>query len=124
MISSYARIYDARKHGPEILGVTVEQLREGNAFIGTFKLSQNYIYYGPGDVYKYNPDLPILAPLTNKPASHAVMIVGGTETGGGRPLLHEDRHLVMQNSHGEYFGEKGIGRVNGSSIRYMYKIIL
>ncbi|KAL6846808.1 hypothetical protein ACP4OV_024256 [Aristida adscensionis] len=121
-ISSYERIYYWRKGESRPLEIIAQQLRKGKAFIGTFKMSLNYIRYKPGDIYEFKLEKPILAPLSNQPTSHAVMIVGGTEPIDEMPL--GDRHLVMQNSQGTYFGHNGIGRVKCSSINNLYQINL
>ncbi|CAM0152696.1 unnamed protein product [Urochloa decumbens] len=123
-LSSYARIYDSIKHGADTLQIASQEPRKGNVLIGTFKLSMNYNYCKPGEIYEYNPKEPILHPLTDRPASHAVMVIGGIEASDKTQLLPKEHHFVMQNSHGRYFGQNGIGRVRCSSIRHLYKVTL
>lgn len=58
-------------------------------------MSQNYIYYIPGEVYEYMLELTILSQLTNESTSHVVMVLGRSEASNEIEL--EDCYLVMQN---------------------------
>jgi hypothetical protein len=86
-LSSYDRICDSKKDGADTLQIASQQPRKGNVLIGTFKMSTNYNYCKPGDIYELNPKEAILNPLTNQPSSHAVMIIGGVEASVKSPLL-------------------------------------
>lgn len=119
-ISSFHRIYDSRKKQEEFLEAAARKPREGKGMVGSFPLSHNYSEYRPGDIYMFDPNRPVLSPLSRKPTSHAVMLIGATE---GNTKI-KDGHFVMQNSQGEYFGQGGIGRVAMSSIRFLYELTL
>lgn len=123
-ISRYRRIYDRHdtEHRESSLEIASQQPRKGNALVVTVPISQNFQNYKPGDVYEFDPTLPVLNPLSNRSASHAMMVLGGAEGRGDILLKHG--HMVVQNSHGESFGQNGIGRIKISSVRLLYEITM
>lgn len=120
-ISSSVLIYDRNDSGNGSLDKAAELPRKGKALVGSFPLSRNYTKYKPGDIYKYDSREPILTP-SNSLATHAVMIIGNTE--GDTEMLLKDGYFVIQNSHGDYFGEMGICRVAATTIELLYEIDL
>jgi hypothetical protein len=85
--------------------------------VGTFKVSGNYLELKPGDIYTYNPDVPLKVEGKVIRASHAVAIIGYGVKGG-------EWYYVFQNSHGEKWGQDGIGRVNMNSLTQLVQLVL
>jgi senataxin len=92
-----------------------------------FRLSRNYFYLQPGEVYQYDEEHPFIHPTSGMPVSHAVMMVGG----GQLPLPHAVQgtprfrvHTIMQNSEGETFGFGGRGKVLTRSLKGLYRVMI
>jgi hypothetical protein len=84
-----------------------------HVMVGTFRLSKNYKSLKPGDIYVYDKDDP--ETINGKYCSHAVAIIGY----GRREGVW---YYVFQNSYGEGWGEKGVGRVAMDSLRHLVRI--
>jgi hypothetical protein len=75
---------------------------------------ENYLDLKPGDIYTYDPKDP---PKKGRRVSHAVAIIGyGIRNG--------EWYYVYQNSYGERWGEKGIGRVSMKSLCHLVQLKL
>ncbi|KAL6641397.1 hypothetical protein ACP70R_019578 [Stipagrostis hirtigluma subsp. patula] len=90
-------------------------LIRGHVLVGTFRISTNYMKLKPGDIYTYNKKNP--SRIDGRICSHAVAIIGYGERGGVW-------YFIYQNSGGEGWGEKGIGRVNMESITHLVHVKL
>lgn len=98
-------------------------------------MSYNFFELGPGEVYHYDPNRPILN-ANKKPMSHAVMFVGYggpnwelvLKDATGLPdkqTLQEPGHLVYQNSYGKFYGfGGGFGRVGVSSVKNLAVVVI
>jgi hypothetical protein len=84
-----------------------------HVMVGTFWISKNYRNLKPGDIYVYDRNDPEL--VNGKHCSHAVAIIGY----GRREGVW---YYVFQNSYGEGWGEKGVGRVDMDSLRHLVQI--
>uniref|UniRef100_A0A0E0MHP3 Uncharacterized protein n=1 Tax=Oryza punctata TaxID=4537 RepID=A0A0E0MHP3_ORYPU len=100
--------------------------RKHNAWLAIFRLSYNYFYLKPGEVYMYDETKPFIHPKSNLAATHALMMIG---IGKKQSKWNEKtklpvfrRHMVMQNSEGKRFGMDGIGRISKNSVRGLYRI--
>jgi senataxin len=100
-------------------------LMRGNIMPCHFRLSRNFFYLQPGEVYEYDRKHPYIHWKSDLPVSHAVMMVGG----GKLPLPHavqgtpqDQVHIMMQNSQGETFGIGGRGKVLLSSLGGLYLV--
>jgi senataxin len=105
-------------------------LKRGNIMPSSFRISRNYFYLRPGEVYSYDEKLPYIHSKTDLRASHAVMTIGTGHEDDQTEVGNEDaqvetqetkklRHIVMQNSEGNLFGVDGKGRVDQNSIRQL-----
>lgn len=92
----------------------VEELfSHGNVLLGTFKISKNYRNLKAGDIYTYDQRNP--ERVNGCTCSHAVAIIGyGVRSGVW--------YYIFQNSYGEEWGEKGIGRVNMDSVTHLVHV--
>uniref|UniRef100_A0A0E0MHQ1 DNA2/NAM7 helicase-like C-terminal domain-containing protein n=1 Tax=Oryza punctata TaxID=4537 RepID=A0A0E0MHQ1_ORYPU len=107
-------------------------LEAGNIMVGHFRVSRNYFYLKPGEIYSYDKSMPYIHAKSNLPVSHAVMVIGdGREPMASAangtcsselPLYRE--HVMIQNSEGKRFGIDGLGRVDKLSFRGLYHITL
>ncbi|KAK1648046.1 hypothetical protein QYE76_065851 [Lolium multiflorum] len=117
-ISSYSLLkpMDVKKN--------MARLMRGDIMPCHFRLSRNYFYLQPGEVYQYDEKCPYIHKKSGLPVSHAVMMVGG----GILPLPHavDDPqarfHTIFQNSEGETFGIGGRGKVLTCSLKGLYHV--
>uniref|UniRef100_A0A0D9XUS6 DNA2/NAM7 helicase-like C-terminal domain-containing protein n=1 Tax=Leersia perrieri TaxID=77586 RepID=A0A0D9XUS6_9ORYZ len=106
----------------------ISLLENGNVMIGCFRLSYNYFYLNPGQIYCYDQSKPYIHPKSNIPASHAVVVIGhgkrlmGHDKGANKTIIR--RHVAIQNSEGKRFGFDGTGRVYRRSLRQLYQLKL
>ncbi|KAL6905267.1 hypothetical protein ACP4OV_002868 [Aristida adscensionis] len=90
-------------------------LTKGNVMVGTFRISTNYLELKPGEIYTYDEKSPFR--INKRISSHAVAIIGyGVRAGVW--------YYIYQNSEGEGWGEKGIGRVNIKSVTHLVHVKL
>uniref|UniRef100_J3N9W9 Uncharacterized protein n=1 Tax=Oryza brachyantha TaxID=4533 RepID=J3N9W9_ORYBR len=124
-ISSYEKVVDVDD------SQKVRSLLEaGNIMVGYFRVSRNYFYLKPGEIYMYDKTRPYIHAKSNLPVSHAVMVIGD----GRKPtasaanetsqLPTYNEHVMIQNSEGKRFGIDGLGRVDKPTLRRLYKITL
>ncbi|KAF0896794.1 hypothetical protein E2562_028092 [Oryza meyeriana var. granulata] len=93
---------------------TIRSLLEaGNIMVGHFRVSRNYFYLKPGEIYMYDKTRPYIHAKSNLPVSHAVMVIGDgrkpmapAANGTSQPLYNE--HVMIQNSEGKRFGIDGL----------------
>lgn len=111
-ISSYKRLDREREFH--------DLLKEGNILVIHFRVSWNFFYLRPGEIYQYDEKTPIIHAKSGLPASHAVMMLG---TGRG-PNPDPQRHVLIQNSEGVLFGIGGVGKVSRDSVKGVYQIII
>uniref|UniRef100_A0A0E0J507 DNA2/NAM7 helicase-like C-terminal domain-containing protein n=1 Tax=Oryza nivara TaxID=4536 RepID=A0A0E0J507_ORYNI len=104
----------------------LRSIEDGNVMVGCFRLSYNYFYLKPGEVYWYDKSKPYVHSRSNLPAAHAVMVIGHgkrmMDRGGGTSNNVVRRHVVIQNSEGKRFGFDGTGRVLRRSLTHLYQM--
>jgi senataxin len=94
-------------------------LRSGRMLACHFRLSTNYFYLKPGECYEFDETKAYIHPISDMPASHAVMGTGF----GVLPSVSRGKqlaHVTMQNSEGLRFGYDGSGTVMRQSLRGAY----
>ncbi len=100
-------------------------LEAGNIMVGHFRVSRNYFYLKPGEIYSYDKRVPYIHAKSNLPVSHAVMVIGdGRHREPMASAANDREHVMIQNSEGKRFGIDGLGRVDKLSFRGLYQIIL
>uniref|UniRef100_A0A0E0MHP9 DNA2/NAM7 helicase-like C-terminal domain-containing protein n=1 Tax=Oryza punctata TaxID=4537 RepID=A0A0E0MHP9_ORYPU len=135
MVKKWDRLFKIASY--EKVGINKPQkvrclLEAGNIMVGHFRVSRNYFYLKPGEIYSYDKSMPYIHAKSNLPVSHAVMVIGdGREPMASAangtcsselPLYRE--HVMIQNSEGKRFGIDGLGRVDKLSFRGLYHITL
>ncbi|BAT15063.1 Os11g0648500 [Oryza sativa Japonica Group] len=104
----------------------LRSIEDGNVMVGCFRLSYNYFYLKPGEVYWYDKSKPYVHSRSNLPAAHAVMVIGHgkrmMDRGEGTSNNVVRRHVVIQNSEGKRFGFDGTRRVLRRSLTHLYQM--
>jgi hypothetical protein len=124
-IKSYSRLDIRENRG---LNDALLAIRNGTVLSGYFRISRNYFYLKPGEIYHYDDTRPYLSPIYSLPASHVVMMIGSGVTNTSTELPSEDLqkqkdiHLNFQNSAGKLFGDGGFGKIGSRSVRGLYQM--
>jgi senataxin len=101
-----------------------ELVEAGSIMACNFRLSRNYFRLRPGDVYVYDSRFPYIHPISGLPVSHAAMVIGHGGQQQPPPAKGPVRHVHIQNSEGERFGDDGFGRVDRDTVHGLYRLTL
>ncbi|TVU44993.1 hypothetical protein EJB05_04459, partial [Eragrostis curvula] len=104
---------------PEDVARVCKHLRDGQVLAGSILLSYNFFELKPDEVYKFDPERPVIS-YGGVVMKHAVMMVGYGQISDVDDSTNDAIHLVYQNSFGKLFGfAGGYGRVDIASVYKM-----